>query len=206
MSEMKVAHLLGATPRKMQQWQLVSCALSAVLSVGVIVLLNNSYHFDGDHGLAAPQAHAMAAIAQPLMEGGTSPWPLYLAGAFFAVVLWMIGVPPLAFALGAYLPMEISTPLLVGGLIAHFVSGSTLDSTLSALRHGQGETIASGLIAGGALGGLISAVAKIAGCNWLNEAWQASPAASALGVLVYGVLCAWLYARSVAARGDVVEC
>ncbi|HEY4001650.1 MAG TPA: oligopeptide transporter, OPT family [Candidatus Xenobia bacterium] len=189
MSELKVAYLLGATPRKMQQWQLVSCVLSAFISVGVIFVLNNAYGFTGQGALAAPQANAMAAITKPLMEGGTSPWPLYLAGALFAVVLWMMEIPPLAFALGAYLPMEISTPLLVGGIIAHFLSGDSL-------KHAQGETIASGLIAGGALGGLLSAVTRIMGYNWFLDQWVDNPLATLLGVVVYLILCAWLYLRA----------
>jgi putative OPT family oligopeptide transporter len=197
MSELKVAYLLGATPRKMQQWQIVSCILSAVLSVGVIVMLNRAYGFIGDGALAAPQANAMAAIARPLMEGGTSPWPLYMAGAFFAVVLWMIGVPPLAFALGAYLPMEINTPLLVGGLISYWVARSSADAQVSLERHAQGETIASGLIAGGALGGLFSAVARIFGGNWVLEKWVETPEATVAGVAVYLFLCVMLYRKAV---------
>lgn len=199
MSELKVARLLGATPLKMEQWQLVSCALSSVLSVGVVVLLNHAYGFVGEGSLAAPQANAMAAITKPLMEGGSSPWPLYLAGAFLAVIMWMIGVPPLAFALGAYLPMEISTPLLVGGLIAHLVSNRTPHKVLGALRLAQGETMASGLIAGGALGGLMSAVVRIAGFNWFQEAWVATPGATWLGIVVYLLLCALLYRKAVSA-------
>lgn len=205
MSELKVAHLLGATPRKMQEWQLVSCALSAVLSVGVIVMLNRAYGFVGDTALGAPQANAMAAIAKPLMEGGTSPWPLYLAGAFFAVVLWMCDVPPLAFALGAYLPMEINTPLLVGGLIAHWVARSSTDATVSAQRVSQGETIASGLIAGGALGGLFSAVAKIAGFDYMLEKWVETPNATCLGLAVYLCLCVLLYKMAVSDSGKRAE-
>lgn len=199
MSELKVAQLLGATPLKMQQWQLVSCALSAILSVGVIFVLNHAYGFVGDGALAAPQANAMAAIVKPLMEGGSSPWPLYLAGAFFAVILWMIEVPPLAFALGAYLPMEISTPLLVGGLIAHFVAR---DPVRGAGRLAQGETIASGLIAGGALGGLLSAVVKIAGFNGFQQAWSETPGATWVGVVVYLLLCGLLYRKAMGARAE----
>lgn len=198
MSEMKVAYLLGATPRKMQLWQIISSVMCAVLSVGVVFVLNHAYGFVGSHAPQAPQAHAMAAIAQPLMEGGSAPWALYMAGAFFAVVLWMINVPPLAFALGAYLPMEINTPLLVGGLIAHLVSRSSTDNEENARRHSQGETIASGLIAGGALGGLFSAVVRIVGFNWVLESWMETPGAATVGIIVYLALCAFLYSKAVA--------
>lgn len=193
MSELKVAHLLGATPRKMQQWQLVSATLTAVLSIGVLLLLNQAYGFVGQGALPAPQANAMAAIIKPLMEGGSAHWPLYMTGAFFAVILWMVKVPPLAFALGAYLPMEINLPLLVGGLISHFVSHSSKDERLNALRLNQGETIASGFIAGGSIGSLISAVLRIMGFDYFLEVWVETPAATYLGVFVYLLLCALLY-------------
>jgi putative OPT family oligopeptide transporter len=200
MSELKVAHLLGATPRKMQQWQLVSTVLTAVLSIGVILLLNQAYGFVGQGALPAPQANAMAAIIKPLMEGGAAHWPLYMAGGFFAIILWMIKVPPLAFALGAYLPMEINLPLLVGGLISHFVSHSSKDDMLNALRLNKGETIASGFIAGGAIGSLISAVLRIMGFNFFLEEWVETPAATYLGVLFYLLLCALLYKKAMNAK------
>ncbi len=69
-----------------------------------------------------PQANAMAAVIKPLMEGGATPWMLYLAGAALALILTMIGVPALAFALGMFIPLELNTPLLVGGLISWYVA------------------------------------------------------------------------------------
>ena len=98
MSELKVAHLTGATPAKMQLWQLVGVVIAGIVCVGVLILLNNAYGFVGDGALNAPQANAMAAIVEPLMTGGSAQWELYILGAIFAVLLWMIGVPPLAFA------------------------------------------------------------------------------------------------------------
>lgn len=200
MSELKVAHLLGATPRKMQQWQLVAIALTGALSIGVILLINQAYGFVGATALPAPQANAMAVIIKPLMNGQAAHWPLYMAGAFGAIILWMIKVPPLAFALGAYLPMEINLPLLVGGLISHFVSHSSKDELLNALRLSKGETIASGLIAGGSIGSLISAVLRICGVDFFQEAWVETPAATYLGVLAYLVLCAFLYKKAMSAK------
>lgn len=200
MSELKVAHLLGATPRKMQQWQLVSITLTGVLSIGVIILINQAYGFVGHGALPAPQANAMAAIIQPLMEGGAAHWPLYMAGAFFAVILWMVQVPVLAFALGAYLPMEINTPLLVGGLISYFVSHSSKDELLNSLRLSQGQTIASGLVAGGAIGSLISAILRIMGVNYFMDQWAETPEATYLGALCYLLLCAFLYKKAMDAK------
>ncbi|WP_251422519.1 OPT family oligopeptide transporter [Veillonella agrestimuris] len=193
MAELKVAHLTGATPKKMEQWQIVGTIMCAVLSVGVMILLNNAYGFVGDRALNAPQANAMAAIIEPMMTGGSAQWPLYMAGALFAVILWMIRVPPLAFALGTYLPMEINTPLLIGGLIAYFVQNSTKDKALAELRFSKGSTIASGLVAGGAIGSLFSAVLRIAGVDVFASEWVETPEATYLGIFMYFLLSVFLY-------------
>lgn len=193
MSELKVAHMTGATPKKMEQWQIVGTIMCAVLSVGVMILLNNAYGFVGDHALNAPQANAMAAIIEPMMTGGSAQWPLYMAGAIFAIILWMVKVPPLAFALGSYLPMEINTPLLVGGLIAYFVQNSTKDKELAELRFSKGSTIASGLVAGGAIGSLFSAVLRIVGVDVFAQNWVETPEATYISIVMYLILCAFLY-------------
>ncbi len=196
MSELKVAYLTGATPRKMQQWQIVSIVLASFVSVGVVFLLDSAYGYTGEGALAAPQANAMAALVKPMMDGGAAPWPLYLAGAFCAVLLWMMKVPPLAFALGAYLPMEINTPVLVGGLLSWLVTHSTKDEALAALRHSEGSIVASGFVAGGAIGSLASAVLRIAGFDWFLSEWVKTPAATYLGIGVYALLGLFLWTRA----------
>lgn len=193
MSELKVAYLTGATPKKMQQWQIVSIIVTSFVSVGVIFLLNHAYGYTGPGALAAPQANAMAAIVKPMMDGGAAPWPLYMAGAFFAFILWMMKVPPLAFALGAYLPMEINTPVLIGGLVSYFVSHSSKDEALNELRLSEGSTIASGFVAGGAIGSLISAVLHIGGVDWFLKDWGTTPGATYLGIVAYLGMCAVIY-------------
>lgn len=193
MSELKVAYLTGATPKKMQQWQIVSIIVTSFVSVGVIFLLNHAYGYTGPGALAAPQANAMAAIVKPMMDGGAAPWPLYMAGAFFAFILWMMKVPPLAFALGAYLPMEINTPVLIGGLVSYFVSHSSTDEALNELRLSEGSTIASGFVAGGAIGSLISAVLHIGGVDWFLKDWVTTPGATYLGIVAYLGMCAVIY-------------
>ena len=193
MSELKVAYLTGATPKKMQQWQILSIIVSSFIAVGVIFLLDHAYGYTGPGALAAPQANAMAAIVKPMMDGGAAPWPLYMAGAFFAFLLWMMKVPPLAFALGAYLPMEINTPVLIGGLVSYFVSHSSKDDALNALRLSEGSTVASGFVAGGAIGSLISAVLHIGGIDWFLKDWVVTPGATYLGIVAYLVMCAVIY-------------
>ena len=204
MAELKVAYLTGATPAKMQKWQAVGCVLSAVVSVGVLVLLNSAYGFVGEGALNAPQANAMAAIVEPLMSGGDAPWPLYMAGAFFAIVLWMVKVPPLAFALGAYLPMEINMPVLVGALINYLVSTSSDDEDTNRLRMSEGGTIASGLVAGGAIGSLISAILRIAGVDWFLGEWVETPGATYLGMVMYIFLCGYMYKFSMKVKAKKV--
>ena len=89
--------------------------------------------------------------------------------------------------------MEINTPLLVGGLIAYFVQNSTKDKALADLRFAQGSTIASGLVAGGAIGSLFSAVLRIVGVDVFAEAWVETPEATYLSIVMYLLLCAFLY-------------
>ena len=162
-------------------------------TLAVIFLLNHAYGYTGPGALAAPQANAMAAIVKPMMDGGAAPWPLYMAGAFFAFILWMMKVPPLAFALGAYLPMEINTPVLIGGLVSYFVSHSSKDEALNELRLSEGSTIASGFVAGGAIGSLISAVLHIGGVDWFLKDWVTTPGATYLGIVAYLGMCAVIY-------------
>ena len=90
----------------------------------------------------------MAAVIQPLMQGGTAPWVLYFCGAVLALVLTGIGIPALPFALGMFLPLQLNLPLLIGGLIAWFVSTRSKDQALNKARMSQGTLIASGFIAG----------------------------------------------------------
>ncbi|MCX7971226.1 MAG: OPT/YSL family transporter, partial [Negativicutes bacterium] len=193
MSELKVAHLTGATPKKMQQWQIIAAVIVSILSVGVVMLLNQAYGFTGKTELAAPQANMFATMASTFMEGGTAHTPLLMAGALFALILWMLDIPVLAFALGTYLPMEINTPLLLGGLISWLVRNSSKDEKLVALRVHRGEIVSSGLVAGGALGGLISAVLRIMGYDWYLEEWSQTPAATYWAIVVYLGLCLMLW-------------
>lgn len=192
-SELKVAYLVGATPKKMQYWQIVSIIITGILSIAVLFLLDKAYGFTGSGALAAPQANAMAAIVKPMMDGGNAPWPLYMAGAFFAIILWSMNVPPLAFALGAYLPMEINTPILVGGIISYLVSHSSSDEKVNQLRLSEGNTIASGFIAGGAIGSLFGAILHIVGIDIFLGDWVKTPGATYLGIIAYLVLCGFLY-------------
>ena len=187
-TDLKIGYWLGTTPKKQEAWKFLGTFVSAATVAGVMIVLNKSYGFVGEGALVAPQANAMAAVIQPLMTGGQTPWMLYFCGAALALVLTAIGVPALAFALGMFIPMDLNAPLVVGGLIAWFVSTRSKDAALNKARLDRGTLIASGFIAGGALMGVVSAILKFANVDWFLEDWASSNAAEWLGLVMYLVL------------------
>ena len=169
-------------------------------------MLYKTYGF-GPGGLEAPQASAMAAVLEPLMSNEPAPWLAYLAGIFLAIILEFVGIPPLAFALGMYLPIYLNTPLLAGGLISHFVSKSSQNEKLVAQRKEKGTLIASGFIAGGAIMGVVSAFIVFFGKQlfyeeWTlmsavgTEHWVESAPAEMLGFAMFALLCIYMYWNS----------
>ena len=121
-TDLKIGYWIGTTPAKQERWKFLGTVVSAATVAGVMMILNQTYGFVGENALVAPQANAMAAVIKPLMEGGATPWMLYFAGAALALILTMIGVPALAFALGMFIPLDLNTPLLIGGLVSWYVS------------------------------------------------------------------------------------
>ena len=183
-TDLKIGYWLGTTPAKQETWKFLGTAVSAATVAGVMIILNETYGFVGEGSLVAPQANAMAAVIKPLMEGGATPWMLYFAGAALALILTMIGVPALAFALGMFIPLELNTPLLIGGLVSWFVSTRSKNESINKFRRDRGTLIASGFIAGGALMGVISAILKYVGADW-NMSWEG---AGYLAVVMYIVI------------------
>ena len=191
-TDLKIGYWLGTTPKKQEAWKFLGTFVAAATVAGVMIILNKSYGFVGEGALVAPQANAMAAVIQPLMTGGQTPWMLYFCGAALALVLTSIGIPALAFALGMFIPMELNAPLVVGGLVAWFVSNRSKDEGLNKARFDRGTLIASGFIAGGALMGVVSAVLKFAGVDWFLSGWAASNAAEWTGLTMYLVLIGYM--------------
>ena len=113
---------------------------------------------------------------------------LYFAGAALALILTMIGVPALAFALGMFIPLELNTPLLVGGLLSWFAGSRSRDKQVNKRRQDRGTLIASGFIAGGALMGVVSALLKYFGADWFASSWSQTTGAGALAVIMYLLL------------------
>jgi len=200
-TDLKIGYWLGSTPANQEKWKFVGTTISAATVVWIISLLDKTYGF-ASGGLAAPQANAMAAVIQPLMSNQPTPWALYIAGAFISIILAILKAPVLAFALGMYLPMELNTPLLVGGLIAHFVSTRSKDESLNNARRERGTLIASGFIAGGALMGVVSVILKSAGFNWFMTEWAESNSAEVLAFVMFCLLCAYTIWDSLRAKKE----
>lgn len=201
-TDLKIGYWLGSSPYKQERWKFLGVLVSALTVGFVIMILNETYGFVGEGALVAPQANAMAAVIQPLMDQQPAPWTLYIVGAILALVLTMIKVPALAFALGMYIPLELNTPLLVGGLIAHFVSTRSKDEKINNARRERGTLIASGFIAGGALMGVISAILRWQGMNWVNAEWFESHSAELIGLVMFAILCAYMIWDSLRGKPD----
>ena len=197
-TDLKIGYWIGTTPAKQERWKFLGTVVSAATVAGVMMILNQTYGFVGENALVAPQANARAAVIKPLMEGGATPWMLYFAGAALALILTMIGVPALAFALGMFIPLDLNTPLLIGGLVSWYVSTRSKDEKVNKMRRERGTLIASGFIAGGALMGVISAVLKYAGADWYAT-WSG---AEWLAVVMYVVIIGYFIWDSLRAKEE----
>ena len=184
-TDLKIGYWIGNTPAKQETWKFLGTLVSAATVGGVIIILNKTYGFTGNNALVAPQANAMAAVIEPLMMGQGAPWLLYGVGAILALLLNVLGVPVLAFALGMFIPLQLNTPLVVGGLISWFISTRSKDEAMNKARSEKGTLIASGFIAGGALMGVASAALKFGGFDWYQTTWVETSGDEILGIGMY---------------------
>ena len=186
-TDLKIGYWLGTTPAKQETWKFLGTLVSAATVGGVMIILNKTYGFTSGQ-LAAPQANAMAAVIEPLMNGVGAPWVLYGIGAVLAIILTLCKVPALAFALGMFIPMELNIPLLVGGLINWYVTTRTKDEATNKERGEKGTLIASGFIAGGALMGVVSALMRFGGINLVNDEWINNSLSEVVSLVAYILL------------------
>ena len=184
-TDLKIGYWLGTTPKKQEGWKFLGTLVSAATVGGVMMLLNETYGF-ASGSLAAPQANAMAAVIDPLMNGVGAPWVLYGIGAVIAIVLTYFKIPALAFALGMFIPLELNVPLLVGGAINWYVTSRSKDAKVNSERGEKGTLIASGFIAGGALMGVVSALLKFGGIEVsIADSWWVNPMSEVCSLLAY---------------------
>ena len=198
-TDLKIGYWLGTTPAKQQTWKFLGTLVSAATVGGVIMILNKTYGFTSG-ALAAPQANAMAAVIDPLMNGVGAPWLLYGIGAVLALVLTYFNIPALAFALGMFIPLELNLPLLVGGAINWYVTTRSKDEKINNERGEKGTLLASGFIAGGALMGVVSAAMRFGGINLVNEGWLANPLSEVVSLVAYLLLIVYLIKTSMNIR------
>lgn len=198
-TDLKIGYWIGSTPAKQESWKFLGTLVSAATVGGVILILNQTYGFTSGQ-LAAPQANAMAAVIEPLMSGSGAPWALYAIGAVLAIILNFCKIPTLAFALGMFIPLELNTPLLIGGAISWYVGSRSKDQALNNARLEKGTLLASGFIAGGALMGVVSAAMRFAGINLIDTEWMESNMAGALAIVMYILLIVYLAVSSLKAK------
>lgn len=158
-TQFKIGHWLGSTPRTIQWSNIAGSALASLTVTAMILLFSKVYGF-GTPQMPAPQASAMAAVANAFMGGQDVPWTLYGLGAVIAVVVSLLGVSPLAFSLGMYLPIELNSPILLGACVGWLIQHSATDEKRSKAFNDKSILIASGFIAGGALAGVFDGLTK----------------------------------------------
>ena len=201
-TDLKIGYWIGTTPAKQETWKFLGTLVSAATVGGVIMILNKTYGFTGDGALVAPQANAMAAVIEPLMSGVGAPWYLYAIGALISLILTYFNISALAFALGMFIPLELNTPLIIGGAISWYVSSRSKNKALNTARQEKGTLLASGFIAGGALMGVLSAALRFGGINVMNEKWVESAGAEWLALVMYGALIGYFVWDSMRAKAE----
>ena len=215
MQDLKAGRIVGATPWKQQVMQIVGVLSSVLLMAPILTLLLHAYGIgvpteEHANPLAAPQATLMASVAQGVFRGGL-PWTMVSIGAGIGVAIIIIDemlkakgssfrAPILAVAVGIYLPLELSSAIFVGGLIAHFASKAHAargHAGETSMRHGM--LFAAGLITGEALVGILMAIpiviAKNADVLALSESLRMG---SLAGIAVIAGVVFWLYKVSAA--------
>ncbi len=226
-TDLKIGYWLGATPYNQERFKFLGI-LVASATVGIaIYLINATLGFTLPNGqpnpaMPAPQANVMKSIILTLMDPKANiPWILYGVGGIVALLMDILGVPALAFALGMYLPQELNTPLLVGGFLAWLLNRSSDDEEIAKKRVQKGTLIASGLLAGSALFGILGAVLRIIPggllngqkINLLQKLWHifgvagkeghhrflfasSESAATIIGLVIMAIVSIWLYRSS----------
>ena len=200
-TEFKIGYWLGSTPRKIQIANFAGSAVAAIVVSLVIVLLDKVYGFAPGPGhpnpLPAPQPNAMAAVIKSLMSSAEAPWFLYGMGGVIALVVEILGISGLAFALGMYIPIELNAPLLIGAVVAWLVRRRNHGRAAGESYEDRGTLIASGLIAGGALMGVVSSLIKWieaqSGRTLIHDFNNTGPTGNVLALGAFVVLCAAVY-------------
>lgn len=177
--DLKTGYILGATPVKQQIGELVGAVVSALTIGGVLVVLDRAWGF-GTEKIAAPQATLMKMIIEGVM-GDSLPWALIFIGVFIAVAIEIIGIGSLPVAIGLYLPLELSSAIMIGGVIR-------LCTDIAAHESGRGILFCSGMIAGEGLAGILLAVLALMGAEKAIDISSAADTGAAGGIIILVIL------------------
>jgi uncharacterized oligopeptide transporter (OPT) family protein len=207
---MKVGYWTGGTPKRTYMALLGGSVLASITVTAVMLLFAHTKGYVASpvhpEPMPAPQANAMAAVVQSMMGTSEAPWFLYILGAVIAIVVELTGVSSLAFALGMYLPLELNTPILAGAIVAWLVRRSAKgEAKLQKARHDRGTLVASGLIAGGALAGVLQGVTDVLQewSGWTMPTFGATGwGGNWIGLLVFIALGAGIYLDAHRGRPD----
>lgn len=153
--DLKTGYIVGATPYRQQIGELIGVFASAVAVGGVLYLLNSAWGYGGKE-LPAPQATLMKLVVEGVMNGNL-PWALVFTGVFIAIIVEILGIPVLAFAVGLYLPIYLSIPMMVGGLVRLYFDKKKMDEAERKDKVENGLLYSSGLIAGEGIIGILLA-------------------------------------------------
>ena len=162
--DLKTGFLLGSTPKRQQYGELIGSAVSAIAIGAILYLLNAAWGF-GSEELSAPQATLMKLVVEGVM-GGNLPWALVLIGVFIAIVIEVLGIPVLPVAIGLYLPIHLSTPIMIGGIVRWWLEKKKYNSEKAKEDAVEtGVLYSSGMIAGEGIVGIILAVLAVINVN-----------------------------------------
>jgi putative OPT family oligopeptide transporter len=195
---MKTTYIIGGTPKKVQIGMYLGIMVGCLAAAGTMLLLINTYGIGGDNGIAAPQATLMSMVVQGVMDGQL-PWSLVLVGMTFGVMCELLGIPVLPVALGIYLPIHLSSGILVGGIVRLLVEKKfkKSDEAQGKIQVEKGILLASGLVAGDAIMGIVVAVLaalKLSGSVGIGA--KIMPALTQnhwTALAVYLLFAAWIY-------------
>ncbi len=202
-TQFKIGYWLGSSPKTIQWSNIIGAGLASLTVTAVIMLFASVYGFgqptlEHPNPLPAPQASAMAAVANAFLGGQGAPWLLYAVGAVIAVLVTMLDISALAFALGMYLPIELNSPIFLGACVNWLIKNSSKDKKIKKARSDKAILIASGFIAGGALAGVFDALSKMLGFDYtlpMDESLR-----NWLGLIVFAALALFLYKGSTSAK------
>jgi putative OPT family oligopeptide transporter len=207
-TDLKVGYWIGSTPSAQEKVKFLGVIAAAIAAGLTIVMLARTFQFGeaalGDLRpvLASPQASIMKALVEGFMSRQPVAYVLFGVGAMITIAMEMLGQPSLIFALGMYLPLELNAPALVGGFLSHLLNkkAERQDAEAGRTIRERGVIIASGLMAGGALGGVFGAALRL--FPWYREDLVKMPfydnlsVSESISALMFVALCGYVWFSS----------